>query len=733
LAKKSSISYAQPWKKIETGPTDWARVSVDWLLSTTKQARIIRAFEETLLRLSAENLVNGPMHSSIGQEGAAAASAGALSSEDAVNGTHRGHHQFLAKALAYVGERSGEKLTLTVTAVEEELLHRTMAEILGLAPGFSGGRGGSMHLRWAEAGCLGTNAIVGGGVPLALGHAWAQRRDRGESPMDVTFTFFGDGASNIGSVLESMNLAAAWNLPVCFFIENNLYAVSTHVDEVTGESRLSARGPAFGMPAWRVDGMDPLAVKLAVDEALEHMRNGRGPVVIEAEVYRFFHQNGPFAGSAFGYRSKDEEARWKERDPLRLLESRLLERDPGLASVLEEFDAAVQQTLERIVGALTTTSGDGKNRIIRPELWPNAATVDVGIRSDARELSGLEPVRPEGEARTTRFVDAIAGVLARRMDEDPSIVVMGEDIHRLNGGTNGATKGLAARFADRTLGTPIAENAFSGLAGGLAMTGRYRPIVEFMFADFILVAADQLFNQIGKMRHMFGGDTPMPLVLRVKVATGSGYGSQHSMDPVSLFANFPGWRIVAPSTPQDYVAAMNAALALEDPVAVLEHTALYQTQGEVRDAQIDAYLPLRSARMVSTGERATVISYLATTPLVGSVVAEQGLDVDHIDLRWLDAASIDWETIGASVRKTNRVLIADMGTAANSYGAWLSHEIQSRFFDHLDHPVQRLTGREAAPTISLALERAAVPAADDVATALRSLLILSDADREDVL
>lgn len=177
------------------------------------------------------------------------------------------------------------------------------------------------------------------------------------------------------------------------------------------------------------------------------------------------------------------------------------------------------------------------------------------------------------------------------------------------------------------------------------------------------------------------------------------------MDPVSLFANFPGLRIVAPSTPQDYVAAMNAALALEGPVAVLEHTVLYQTQGEVRDAQIDAYLPLRSVRMVSTGERATVISYPATTPLVGSVVAEQGLDVDHIDLRWLDAASVDWETIGASVDKTNRVFIADMGAAANSYGEWLSHEIQSRFFDHLDTRCNGSPGgrpRPRSPSLSSA-------------------------------
>ncbi len=131
-----------------------------------------------------------------------------------------------------------------------------------------------MHLQWEEAGAIGTNAIVGGGVPLAAGSAWAHRNAGTDA---VAVTYFGDGASNIGSTLETFNLAAAWDLPLCFFIENNLYAVSTNVFEVTAEPRLSARGPGFGIPSWKVDGMDPLAVHLTMQEALAHMRAGNGP------------------------------------------------------------------------------------------------------------------------------------------------------------------------------------------------------------------------------------------------------------------------------------------------------------------------------------------------------------------------------------------------------------------------------------------------------------------------
>jgi len=195
----------------------------------------------------------------------------------------------------------------------------------------------------------------------------------------------------------------------------------------------------------------------------------------------------------------------------------------------------------------------------------------------------------------------IADVLARRMEDDSSVVILGEDIHRLKGGTNGATRGLNERFPDRVLGTPISENAFVGLAGGMAMHGRYRPIVEFMYADFLWVAADQLFNQIAKARHMFGGDIDMPLVLRTKVAMGTGYGSQHSLDPAGIFATSPGWRIVAPSTPFDYIGLMNTAIASNDPVLVLEHVDLYGNTGMVPEDDLDFFIPFGQAAFAALG------------------------------------------------------------------------------------------------------------------------------------
>jgi 2-oxoisovalerate dehydrogenase E1 component len=282
MPKTIKLHPAAPWVKLTSTPADWRNADPGLLATMLGQLHLIRTFEEGVLELAAAGLVHGPAHSSIGQEGGAVGSIVGLRPTDAVNGSHRGHHQFLAKALSYAAP-GGLDLAELVTPEIQRVLQRTLAEILGLAQGFSNGRGGSMHLKWSEAGALGTNAIVGGGVPLAAGHAWNQRHG---GTSDVSVSYFGDGATNIGSVLETMNLASAWKLPLCFFIENNLYAVSTHVSEVTREPRLSARALGFGIPSWRVDGMDPLAVHLAMEQALEYMRAGNGPAVIEAEVYR---------------------------------------------------------------------------------------------------------------------------------------------------------------------------------------------------------------------------------------------------------------------------------------------------------------------------------------------------------------------------------------------------------------------------------------------------------------
>ena len=707
------------WTELVATTGDWDAADPDLLAAMFHQLVLIRTFEEYVLELAAAGLVHGPAHSSIGQEGGAVGSVLALHPGDEVNGSHRGHHQFLAKALQHVAPK-GFDLTTDLPDEIHTVLLRTLAEICGLARGFSHGRGGSMHLQWKAAGAMGTNAIVGGGVPLAAGFAWAGRQAGTDA---VAVTYFGDGAANIGSTLETFNLAAAWKLPVCFFIENNQYAVSTTVAEATGEPRLSARGPGFGIASWRVDGMDPLAVHLAMREATAHMRAGDGPALVEADTYRYFHQNGPFPGSAFRYRTKEEEAQWRARDPIDQVAGHLIRRglltqegkDASIAGAKRAMAVAGDVLLEPLPG------GKPGQRRIKPGEWPDPAFVNVGVRGDLGEFSGVRTDDGTVATDEVKFIDVVADVMRRRMETDDRIVVMGEDIHRLSGGTNGATRGLREAFPDRILGTPISENAFTGLAGGIALDGRFRPVVEFMYADFMWVAADQLFNQVGKARHMFGGDGPVPLVLRSKVATGTGYGSQHSMDPAGIFATAPGWRIVAPSTPYDYVGLMNSALRCEDPVVVLEHVDLYNSTGPGPVDDYDYHLPVGRAAVRRTGDAVTVVSYLSMVAEALAAADETGVDAEVIDLRWLDRASLDWDTLGASIRKTNRVLIVEQGALGTSYGGWLADEIQRRFFDWLDAPIERVAGGEASPSISKVLERAAIARRDEVAAALRQI------------
>ncbi|MNM37941.1 2-oxoisovalerate dehydrogenase subunit beta [compost metagenome] len=464
-----------------------------------------------------------------------------------------------------------------------------------------------------------------------------------------------------------------------------------------------------------------------MQQALAHMRAGNGPTVIEADVYRFFHQNGPFPGSAFGYRSKEEEQSWRARDPLERLAREMKKRelidDAGLADLRETIKLAMAQAAAALLEA--DPNGKPGKRRIRPELWPSPDFRDVGIRGDLSELADArtcEQSSYRGGLEQRKFIDAIADVMNRRMETDDSIVVMGEDVHRLKGGTNGATRGLKERFPERILGTPISENAFCGLGGGMALDGRFKPVVEFMYPDFMWVAADQVFNQIGKARHMFGGQSDVPLVLRTKIAMGTGYGSQHSMDPAGIFVTSPGWRIVAASTPFDYIGLMNTALACKDPVLVIEHVDLYSHSGEVPVDDLDYQIPFGTAAVRREGRELTILTYLSMVGHALDAVEQTGIDAEVIDLRFLDRASFDWATVEASIRKTNNVLIVEQGARGTSYGGWLADELQRRCFDWLDQPIQRVTGGEGSPSISKVLERAACARTEEVIEGLQQVI-----------
>src|SRR3954454_22958034 len=293
-------------RKLETR-TEWFRLGAtgdDWmsedprnLVAWLEQILLIRRFEETVLDLASQGLVHGPAHASIGQEAGAVGAMSVLGAGDRINGTHRAHHQMLAKLVNSRTPSTYDALTDQFSSEMCGLVQGLMAEIMGLDSGFCGGRGGSMHMRLQEAGIPGTSAIIGGNLPHAAGYGLA---DKILGSGNISGSFFGDGTLMAGAAYEAMNIAALYDLPVIFFLENNLYAVPTHVREQTRETLLATLGAMLGMPAIEVDGMDLMAVRRAMQEACRIVREERGPVLIEAQCYRFLHQSGPRPGSDFG-------------------------------------------------------------------------------------------------------------------------------------------------------------------------------------------------------------------------------------------------------------------------------------------------------------------------------------------------------------------------------------------------------------------------------------------------
>ena len=699
----------------------------DWaLLSPAEAKRLMlfllasRRFEETILQLDKLGLVHGPAHSSLGQDGAGAGCVAALPGNAKINGTHRSHHHCVSKILSVF--YSSEFDPVAVNRLPDNMrreIHRMMSEILELKTGWNGGRGGSMHMRCDELGIMGTDGIVAGGLPLACGIAFAEKAKGGDA---ITVTFFGDGAIHQGTAHEAINLAALYQLPMIFFLENNHYAVSMSVEQSTRETTLLTRPVAHGIPAVRVDGMNPVAVWLATRWAEREIGEKGGPIFIEADVYRYYHQSRPFPGSAFGYRTKEEEAEWRKRDPIDFMRRELPGRGILSEAEIESIDALMRETIDWCFQEIVEGSGSASK--IRPALWPDPETVEYGITSDMSEFAGvrfaeISDFQPD-ELTEMSLIEAMPKAMAARMAKDQRIFVLGEDVANMNGGTVGATRNLKAQFPDRVINTPITENGFCGLANGAAMGG-LRPVIEMMYSDFALVAADQLFNHAAKMRNLFNGKYPVPIVLRCRVPGMEGYGSQHSMDPAGVFALYPGWRIVAPSNAYDYVGLLNSALLCTDPVLIIEHQGLYNRKTAVpRD--FDYFIPIGKAKRIAEGSQFTLLTTLALVEPCVEVAREMNVSADVIDLRTLSLRDLDYDLIGQSIRKTGNVAVVEQTTRGTSIGSHIADEIQRRFFDYLDQPVKRVTGSWAAPTVSKVLEMAALAGRAEIQEVILSLL-----------
>ncbi len=681
---------------------------------------VIRMAEQWLV--DNETLVHGPLHSSIGQEAVAVGVVNGLQTGDQIASTHRAHHHVLAKV---VDHASGAGFDVTgdaeTPAAVRMAIYRTLCEILGLRDGFAGGRGGSAHLSDIASGVLGTSAIVGGGVPMATGAAFAFAQ-RGTG--NVAVAFLGDGASSIGAFHESVSLAKVMSLPTIFVIENNLYSVATTVTETVGFPDIAIRAAGYNMPGLIADGMDPVAMVEATRLARQHAVNGRGPVMIEAKTYRFLHQSGRLPGSDYRYRTKDEEGQWMARDPLSAFPASLVACGLLDEAAVAAVTARAATDLAAVIDRCTTHGDDGY--AIREDLSPDPMDATRGVLSSgtttlARRLPAFDV--PDESGEETTFANAISIAIHRAMERDPEVFVIGEEVGHLRGGAYGATRHACRDFPDRLFSAPISENGFSGLGLGAAMLGM-RPIIELMFPDFALEGADQLLNHIPKTRYMFGGDLDVPVVVRARTAQGRGFGPQHSSDPAGLFALFPGWRIFAPSTPAEYVGLFNSAITGSDPVLIIEHHRLWPLKGRLPADGLDFRIPSGTARSVRHGDDVTVLTWSHPVHRVAAVaetMQESGIGVDLIDLRTLDETSIDMALIGESIRRTGAVAIVEDTMAAHSLGPRIAQRIHEQHFSELRHPVALVAGQDVPTPVSKVLEDSVLLSDEQIAGAIARL------------
>ncbi|MBI4601769.1 MAG: dehydrogenase, partial [Planctomycetes bacterium] len=521
------------------------------LLALYRSMQLIRQCEEELARSHQRGLVHGACHTYVGQEAVAAGVCARLRPGDTVFSTHRGHGHALAKGLPPVD---------------------LFAELYGRATGCSRGRGGSMHLFAPEIGLLGTSGIVGPSILQAAGAGYTFQLLK---TAQVAVAFFGDGAVQNGAFHEGLNLASIWRLPVVFVCEQNEYATEVPFRYAAANPSVAARGAAYGLPGVEVDGNDVLAVWAAAGEAVERARSGGGPALLECKTYRTRpHAEGM---GDYTYRTREEVEAWRARCPIRRLRERLLAGLEGAGGPAEacELDAIDREAARAAAEAHAAAE-------VAP--WPDPATAAAHVYAEPRSPPPAAPAGRPGPVRQITCMQATLEALSAEMARDPTIFVLGEGVGK-RGGNFRTTAGLYGIYGpERLRDTPISERGFVGLACGAAMTGS-RPLVDLMFADFLLDALGEVLNQIAKVQYMSSGRLKMPLVLRGCIGIGHSAATHHSGSYYPIFAHVPGLRVVVPSTPADAKGLLAAALRGDDPVVFLEHRELLGLKGPVPEGE----------------------------------------------------------------------------------------------------------------------------------------------------
>lgn len=649
-------------------------------LSLYRTMQIIRQCEERLAQSHQQGLVHGACHTYVGQEAIASAVFAHLRQSDVVFSTHRGHGHALAKGLH-----------------PRELI----AELYGRETGCSQGRGGSMHLFKPEIGMMGTSGIVGPCILQACGGGYTFKIQQSDN---VAVSCFGDGAVNNGAFHEGLNMASIWNLPCIFVCENNQFATEVPFSYSSGIPDVGRRAENYGIPGFEVDGNDVLAIYQVAGEAIARAREQQGPTLIECKTYRTrAHAEGMVD---FTYRTKEDVENWKQKCPLVRLAERLVEQ--GLVTT-DELNLVQQEITELIAES---------HEFAKDSPYPSGDTVMQHVYDESTDTH--DALDRDPGTREISYAAATKEALDEAMAMDPSIWVMGEGIGE-RGGNFTTTLGLYEKYgADRLCDTPICERGFVGLGCGAAMTGS-RPVIDFMFIDFINDAFGEMINQIAKMQYMSSGRIQMPIVLRGCGGIGHSAATHHSGLYHSIYAHIPGLRVVTPATPYDAKGLFAHALKSNDPVLFLEHRELMTCKGPVPEEHYE--IPFGKANVVREGTDVTVVAVALMVQhafAAAGQLSENGISVEVIDPRTV--SPLDTQTICESVAKTGRLLIVDEAFQPCSIAAEIAAAVADQGFDSLDAPIKRLNGTFNPTPYAPTLENEVVPHVADIVQAIQDLL-----------